>query len=310
MTGKTVNLQKLVDWAMAPVWAAAYFPLEALLRKMPEPEGYRLSRVVGSLFHPPPMRRRSLAMMKAILDRPDWTEAQWRELRKDYFGWTGRMALECLYWLRLPADELRRRVTVRGQEHLDEARRTGRGALLLGSHLGNFISFLARGASLAPEVAALQNRLPAAVLERRFQAFHERFSVQRWKVGETKALRIARILRRNGVILTFVDVSVAPKNNVWVRFGRGETLVSLGPAILALRNRVEALCVTFTPLGNGRHQMDIHPPLPRPCSGDLAEDARRLTQQAVDLVANEVNRRPEQWWPWDAARYRPGPDHV
>jgi len=306
MSDKSATRKTLGEQILAGLGSAGYLALDTLFRLLPEPTGYRLARVVGGMLRPPGLRKPMRDMMKAVLGNPGWTKARWQELLEGHLRWVGRMSIENSYWLRLPVHELRRRVTVRGQEHLAEALKSGRGAMLFANHLGNFMSFVVRSACWAPEVCAFGNPMPTPVIERPFQEFHRRLNVTRWLVGQGLSFRAEDVLRRNGLVVTFIDLTTVKRNNVWVRFGHAETLVNLGPALLALRHDVEALCLTFMPLHGLHHQITIHPPLTRDRSGDIEADALQLTQRALDLVTEELFRRPEQWWQWNAVRFRDG----
>ena len=157
---------------------------------------------------------------------------------------------------------------------------------------------------VADTVTAFGNLMPSPAMERDFNDFHVRLNVNRILVGQGKSGLAAETLKQNGLVMTFCDLTTVAHNNAWLRFGRAETLVNLGPALLALKHDAEAMCLTFKSLEQGRHRITVHPPLNRPETADRELDARRMTQDALDLCSRELVERPEQWWQWDAVRFR------
>jgi len=284
------------QWLVDAAQGVGMLALEAALRGAPEPKGYRWEWVVGGLLRSRFFRREILDNLKAALGNPDWPESKWQALLADHRRWAGHLAIEVLYWLGLSADEIRTRVSASGEEHVVEALRSGRGLFLFASHTGNPFSILARLGEWSANVCILGHAMPAAALERRMASLHREFGISRWLVSRGETPPVQETLRRNGIVVIFVDLTTVEKHNVWVRFGHGEMLVNLGPAFLALRHDVPALCMTCASLGGGRHRVDVHPLPPRSRSGSLARDALRLTQQAVEVVATQVLRDPARWW--------------
>lgn len=282
----------------------AFLTTDTLFRLLPERTGYRFARLIGSTSRPPAVRPRMQAMMRAVVGDPHRTETAWRELVHENIHWVGRTLIEHHYWQRLSLAELHRRVVVEGTEHLRTALDRGRGAMLFGNHLGNFLSFIIAAKFFGDHVISFGNLMPVPVMERRLQAFCRRCGHTRLLVGQGLSRRAAEIFARNGVVITFNDLTTVEHHTTWVRFGHAEARVSAGPARLALRHDVPTLAMGFDSLADGRHRITIHPLLERPATGHLESDARDLTQRTMDVFRDELLRRPAQWWQWDAVRFR------
>jgi lauroyl/myristoyl acyltransferase len=297
--------QRLGNRVVEKLLSLEFNLLETLLRMFREPGGYRFARFVGGILHPPPVRKKMLTTMKLVLNQPDWPRWKWKALFDAHLRWVGHTTIEILYWFKLSTKELRERVSVSGEVHLSEALKAGRGAVLFANHLGNYLSFIIQAASWAREACSFGNVMPIPMLEREMEALCGRFNVPRWLVGQGNRFHAIETLERNGLVITFIDVTTVKKNNVWIRYGNAERLINMGPALLALENDAEILCLSFQPLRHGQHhRITIHPPLPRPVKGDLHENALQISQKAIDLVTKDLFRRPQQLWYWEHNKFR------
>ena len=289
-----------------PVWELLDIGLVAAtagLRQLPEQKTRRFAPLLGKGLrwaH----RQESLAHMKCVLGHEDWSEAQWDQLWNAHTRHLGQTILEVLAWQRLPVDQVLARVSVRGDEHLRQVLRAGRGAMVLTNHLGNFVSLAPGFCQLGLEGCSLGNEMPTRRLERMLRDLLRRFGIDRQLLEHGVLTAIAQTFRRGAIVATAVDYFVPGKRDVWLPFGCAETNVGIGPALLALRHRVPAVCVTSARLDAAHHEVTIHPPLHPAESGDAQADARQLTAQALEIVAAGIRQRPEQWWQWDFAPVR------
>lgn len=116
----------------------AYHTAERLVRALPGPAADRLAVLLArAAFHLRVPARRVHERNLTRLRLPPGTEAGGRVTREAF----EHFALAFVDFLRLdrmPADELRRRIEVEGAEHLEAARASGRGVVVLSAHLGNW----------------------------------------------------------------------------------------------------------------------------------------------------------------------------
>lgn len=283
---------------------STYILLMFLFRILPEETGYRFARIVGYLYRLPILRPRVQAMMRYVIDRGDWSRQRAQKLWKEHLDWIGHAVIETFYWERYPIEVLRRRIEVKGKVHLDNALASGKGVILFTCHLSNFLTLWVQSACWAKEAAIPGNLLLTRYIEKRFSDFHAKCGLPRMIVGEGSASKLRSMLKRNGIVGLFVDLTTVKKYNAWVPFGRGEAKVNLGPAWLALSCRVQPLCLTTQPLTGNRYLITIYPPLELPKRGDLNSRSLQLTRQAIQVLETEICSRPAQWWQWDSACFR------
>ncbi len=308
--GRTAALSELTSNSRTGLMTVALAGVDVVLRGVvafarcvPERQLLGLAPVLGGMARGR-RKQRCLANLKLFLGNEDWPEDQWERLWHAHTRHSGRTIVEVLTWQRLSADEVMGRVSTRGDEHLREALRQGRGVMLFANHLGNFVGLAPGLGRLGLSLCLSGHAMPTAYTETMLRQFMGRFGVRRQLLGRRLLATAAETFRSGSIFGAFVDLSTAGKREEWLRFGRAETNVSIGPALLALRHRVPVICVTCTRLDATRHEVTFHPPLRVAESGDRHVDARLLTAQALEVVAADIRRNPDQWWQWDFAPIR------
>lgn len=260
--------------------------------------GYLLRRV---------RRRQALASMRAFLGPLERSERDWDALFDAHLVHVGTMVLELAQWPGQPLDDVLARIRLEGARHLQHALARGRGALVYFDHLGQLgcMSALARDAWPGANIVA--DRLPTTYWDRAFDATFDMGGSRRLRVGSDLWRRARECFARNEPVFVACDFAVSGTRDLWGRFGHAETHVSTGAARIALRSDVPVLYLRCVRRPDDGYALTLHPPLEITPSGDRREDARRLTQRALDLAAEGIRADPAQWWQWDWAPIRPVP---
>lgn len=249
-------------------------------------------------------KRRCIENMMRFLGRESRSETEWEQLWNAHVLHVGQTLLELLAWEQMSAEEVMGRVSVRGAEHLRGALRDGRGAMVLASHTGNFVSVAPAVCRLGLHGCSSGNAMPTPHLEKLFRNLVGRFGMEYRNVGSGIPSAAAATFRQAAQFIAFVDLSLAGKRDEWFPFGQAETNLSLGPALLALKHRVPVLGVSCRRLETTHHEVTFHPALPMEADGDARARARQLTAQALQVVVAEIRQHPAQWWQWDWAPLR------
>jgi lauroyl/myristoyl acyltransferase len=304
MGGTPAAVRNAFNRVGAEAGGLLFLLVEHSARVLPPSWLFRLSHPVGVALRPDGRKTRAVAMMKAVLERPDWTNEQWEDLWRRHVEAVGRFVVEQMRWLRLPPAEILGQIRIEGAERLDQALAGNRGAVLLCAHTANFAAGLAVAPMSGRDTKGFGTPLRSRLAERSYVRYHRGFGLDRQPTRRGVSAEIGQLLGRGGVAVTFYDLTTVPKHNAWVPFGHAETLVSLGPALLALRNDVEAIPVMSSVSPGGEHLVTFHPALARPRSGDPLRDAFTMTCEAMRRLTDEVERAPERWWNWDLGRFR------
>ena len=192
-----------------------------------------------------------------------------------------------------------------GGEPLREALSSGRGAILLTGHLGNWelagAAVAARGVPLAAVAVRQANRLFDDDLMRN----RARLGISVIRRGDAP-LDVIRTLRAGRVVGLVADQNVR-RGGLFVDFLGTPASTARGPALLALRANVPLFLGTCVALAGepGRYRCELEE-ITCERTGDLHEDVRRLTAAHVAALAERVRRNPGHYF-WQHRRWRTVP---
>lgn len=282
----------------------AYRAFHGLVRALPHRAARPLGRVLGSLGHRLDGRHRRVALANVRAAFPELERAAARRLVRDCFRHYGAVICDNLSVTRFAPEDLCRRLSLSGWEHLLAAEAEGRGVFLLTAHLGNF-EMLAHPIALYRGPAHVIAR-PAdnPWLERAIRALRERFgNISVPRRGAGRATLAA--LRAGARVFILADQRVAPNEGIELPFlGRPATTSTL-TARLSLRCGSPAVPIFCFPEPHGRFRIEVHPAIHPAGSGPAA--VAELTRRYVEIVERQIRRQPETWlWMHDRWRQRPG----
>jgi KDO2-lipid IV(A) lauroyltransferase len=190
----------------------------------------------------------------------------------------------------------------RGIEHLEAAKRAGRGAIVLTAHYGDFGllgAWLGRLNPLDLFGKALQNPAVEAMLVRTC----EEAGVRRIVAGPGLR-RLVAGLRSNHWAMMLGDQD-AGSGGVFVPFMGRLCSTTTAPAEISLRTGAPIIMAFITRRDDGRNDVDVLPPLvlERPDSPDAVE---RLTALHTAVLERWVRRHPHMWF-WLHRRWKTAP---
>jgi KDO2-lipid IV(A) lauroyltransferase len=257
------------------------------------PIGRGLGRLIYRLGRAP----RHVTEVNLKLCFPERTVLERERLTREHFEALGIAVMETgLCWW-ASASRLAPLVELEGVEHLEAARATGRGVLLLSCHatcheLG--ARFLADNVGLD---AAVYKPLKNPVIDYVSTRARSRLGrlVQRQKIRDA-----VRILSAGGTLWFAVDHAEGAKNSVLVRFfGEPKTMPT---GVMRLAQISDARVVPFHIVrkpGGFSYRLIVRPPLADFPSSDRERDAERL----IRFVEEQVELAPEQY-SWAHRRFR------
>jgi Kdo2-lipid IVA lauroyltransferase/acyltransferase len=275
---------------------AAPFSLRAL---------QRLGRSLGLLcWRFLPFRRRVvLANLEAAFGHEMDARAR-RALAREFYAQLGTTLLEfCGYW-RLTPVELAALIEVRGREHLDAALAHGRGVVLVSGHFGNWELVAAWAAGAVGEVRFLVKSQSNQRVDRLQNDLRRRAGVTVIRV-DTSPREMIRTLRQGGVIGLLGDQD-AGAGGLFVDFLGRPASVFRGTANLAWRQRCPVVTGFLIRLPDGRHRLEISPPLFPDPDWDEEQALAAITRWHTGRLAAAVRRHPEHYF-WVHRRWKTQP---
>jgi KDO2-lipid IV(A) lauroyltransferase len=189
-------------------------------------------------------------------------------------------------------EDLCRRVTFLGEDLLQAALARGRGVLLIGTHVGDFMVTLTFLAARGYPLSVVAYEVPIASIAEHMWHLWRRFGVRATRLGGGAAQNALSALAAGEIFATYPDVTLRPARGAWFRFGPTAINIDTGPARLSRLTDATVMRVKCHLEPDGRRVVEI-----APCQ-DLASvghDPIELTQAWTNDLLEEVRRRPEQW---------------
>jgi KDO2-lipid IV(A) lauroyltransferase len=187
------------------------------------------------------------------------------------------------------------RVTIRGDEHFDEALQHGRGVIFASAHMGSI--------EVASSLVRLKGfRITSVMEELRPKIMMDWIVACRAKMGVSllptagTGRQLLRALRRGEMVALIVDVGYRDNGGVPVNFLGHPTHFPAGPARLARISRAPIVFGVAVRRPGNRFIAYGSPPIFSDRKKDAEQDIRDVTQQLVDIFERFVRRYPDQWY--------------
>jgi lauroyl/myristoyl acyltransferase len=205
--------------------------------------------------------------------------------------------------------ELDARLTTDGFEHIEHARRSGTGPLLVLPHLGSWewCAYWLTRVKHIPVTAVVERLDPPALFDW-FVEFRESIGLHIVPLGPDAGRSIVAAVKQDHAVALLCDRDIN-RNGVEVSFFGERTTLPAGPAVLSLRTGATLLPTAVYDRGHGHHGV-VRPPVPVERKGSFREDVARITQALAGELEALIRRAPEQWhllqpnWPSDWAEAR------
>lgn len=269
----------------------AWFPLPVLVA---------LGGLAGELIHWLAFERRRVARINLKIAFPDATDAEIRRLNRACFRniAIGMLEIGLVWW---SPERVRALTTIDGLEHLEAARREGRGAMLLTAHFTTIevgLPVLSAHATLVAMYKRPHNALMDAFMER------QRGKYTAIITGHHSPIGLIRGLKRGYAMWYAPDQDFGGKDTVFVPLFGVEATALTAPARIAAMAGVPVMPCGVERLARGRgYRLTIGEPLGNFPTGNDEDDALTISRAIEALIL----RNPEQYL-WIHKRYKRRPD--
>jgi len=217
-----------------------------------------------------------------------------QRLARSSFRNFGRYIVELLHVQGWSTGQFQR-VTIRGDEHFDEALQHGRGVIFASAHMGSI--------EVASSLVRLKGFRITSVMEQlRPKVMMDWIVTCRAKMGVSllptagTGRQLLRALRRGEMVALIVDVGYRDNGGVPVNFLGHPTYFPAGPARLARISRAPIVFGVAVRRPGNRFIAYGSPPIFSDRKKDAEQDIRDVTQQLVDIFERFVRRYPDQWY--------------
>lgn len=227
-----------------------------------------------------------------------------REIARRAFVQLGRSFLEFLALPRLGHDGILARVEMVGFGQVLEWARTGRGAVVLTAHYGNWELL---GASMRAVGAPMHYLLPPQSNEGSdayFDRIREELGIPSVKIGF--GMRGALKALRAGAFLGMLPDQDARRVGIHVPFFGRPASTHTGPARLAYRARCPIAVGLIEREPGGRFRSEVLSVLTPDPASEEEREVERLTRAINETIEAGIRRRPDHWY-WLHRRWKTPP---
>ena len=274
------------QWAFTVGWR--------LTKRMPEPAARAVFQAAADTMW---LRNgESVQQLERNLARvnPAWTKDELRVLSKE------GMRSYLRYWLeafRLPSwshERVSGTFDLAGQELMDEAVRSGTGAVMVPCHMANWDHAGAWGCLRFGGVTTVAERLKPEGLFNQFLAYRQTLGMDVLAIGEPDLVRSLMRKVKEGRILALLGDRDISRNGVEVNlFGEPAALPG-GPALIGLLTGAPVYPVTMWFDGD-RTTGQVYPAVVAPSGLSRAEQVREMTQQIAYAFEDGIRAHPTDW---------------
>ena len=273
---------------------------------LPRRAGVVLSEIAGkALYRRSAGQRRVVSENLArVLGHPP-ESALVQEAVRECFVLYGRYWYETFALRSMPVEEVNRRFTVEGLEHIDSAVAAGRGMVIALPHMGNWD---AAGHWLAVNgyrmTAVAEELKPRSVFELFYR--HRRalgMNIVALTEGRRAGQSLVRLLSENHVLTLVADRDLTAKGVDVEMFG-ARRLLPAGPAYLSLLTGAPLSAAAVFTTAEGWHCF-IGPALNIARTGKNRQDVTLLTRMIAAQFERHISAAPADWHMFQPAWDRP-----
>jgi lauroyl/myristoyl acyltransferase len=192
-----------------------------------------------------------------------------------------------------PAD-LERNITVHGVEHLDNALKAGKGAILISGHMGNFSLVAQLAAARNYHVSVVAEDIEPPKLYDYVSTLRGHFGIKMLKMGSSQIRTIYKLLRNNEVLMLAVDRDVTDDGNP-VPFFDAPADMPQGAVALALRTGAALVPGYTMRLPDNTSVVIVEEPIELERTGDREEDVRVNMRKVAQILEKYILKAPDQW---------------
>jgi KDO2-lipid IV(A) lauroyltransferase len=257
-----------------------------------------LGALGGMLYYRLDQRRREALRenLRQVLG-PQARRAEVERVARKGFRLYGRYWAEAFRLEDLSRDEILRRWSIQGREHLDAALAEGKGAIFATPHIGNWDAGATWLAIEGYELTTIVERLKPVELFDRFVQYRRALGMEILPLdnGSESMRGVLRALRAGRLVALVCDRDLTGHGLRVSMFGAPAALPG-GPASLALKTGAALLpCAVLQGPKVGHWTGVVRPPIwPEP-TGDARVDTLALTQRLATEFERLIAATPEQW---------------
>jgi len=192
---------------------------------------------------------------------------------------------------------------VEGEEYLQQAFSQGSGVLWITGHIGNWELMGFYWAARGYPINVIARRVYDTRLNDLLMRFRQHAGVNTIFRDTPQAGReILKALKGKEILAMLIDQDTKVKG-VMVDFFGQKANTPAGAAILATKRAVPVIAGFINRMRDGRHRIEIYPPIELVHTEDFKKDIEQNTQRFNQIIERHIQEFPEDWI-WIHRRWR------
>jgi len=261
-----------------------------------------LGRLIGRLLYVIGSSRRKVALKNLELCFPKMSSAQRQHMLKRNFENTGIALLETGMGWWWPNWRVKRKITFKGLEHLEKARKEGNGILLLTMHYLS-VEISCRALGYGQPMVVFYRPHNNQLME--FFQFRGRGRSNKYMLGKRDVKGLMKALKDGESCVYLPDQDYGRNRSLFVPFFAVKDAATTTGTLLFARQK-NAVSIMLTPTRNedgSGYTIEFSPVLKNFPTGDDEQDLIRINQE----LEKEILKKPEQYM-WLHRRFKTRPN--
>ncbi len=268
---------------------------------------YRLQlffgKIIGHLFYRVARYRREIAQTNIALCFPELSPAEQEKLVRKHFHSLGISISETAMNWWGSEKKLKKLVTIKNLDNLDNALKQGKGAIILGAHYTT-LEISARLFTFYHKFAGSYQKFRNPLFDQLTYNGRERIFDQVFDRSDIR--KIFRYIKQNNCMWIATDQDTGLENTVFVPFFGQQAATQTAASRMAKVTKAPVVPYVSRRLDNARgYEIEFFPALENFPSGSLEEDAIRTNQ----FIEDQVRKAPEQYL-WVHRRFKTRPEGM
>jgi KDO2-lipid IV(A) lauroyltransferase len=218
------------------------------------------------------------------------------QIAKDCFSFLAKAGVELVFLMDRPK-LLMQRVSIVGQENLDNALAKGRGVILVSAHFGNFPLLMARLAIAGYKIGGIMRHMRDTRVEKIFLAKRDKLKIKTIysQPRNTCVNETLGALRNNELVFIPIDQNFGTGGGVFVDFFGRKAATATGPVILAKRTKAALLPCFILRQKDDTHKIIFETPLILEEGSNPKETALMNIQRLTNIIESYIRKYPAEW---------------
>ena len=285
-----------------------FFALRWTISRLPYPIFRFFTVFFVTLGRPLIARKKKLALENLHMAfGNEKSEAEINKIADQCFNNFATGMIELIYFIDRPKKNIEK-VTIDGQEILDEALSHGHGAILLSAHFGNFILMYLRMALAGYKINCIMRRVRDIEFEEYISNFRNQNGLNTiYSLPHRQCVvNSLKRLKNNEVLFILLDQNYGDEGGVFVDFFGQQAATATGPVVFSNRSGAPILPIFIRSDGPDRYKIKIDQPVTLQSTQneqDIVANVSKLTK----IIEGYIRLYPHEWGGWMHRRWKSRP---